>query len=133
MVRDPCNLYTNPFHNPTLENNHTVSSRRSLTLSPSALLLGISEPMQVAETFAMTIPKEELEGNDTLKELMQIIKQQRGSGRKSRKKRAASGGAAAAAEAFSLGSFARLDTCVTVVDSSRFYDDLHSIEELKDR
>ena len=28
---------------------------------------------------------------------------------------------------------ARLDTCVTVVDASRFFDDLTSIEELADR
>lgn len=32
-----------------------------------------------------------------------------------------------------LMDIARLDTCVTVVDASRFYDDLTSIEELADR
>eukprot|EP00967_Tisochrysis_lutea_P025735 scaffold29702_cov18-Tisochrysis_lutea.AAC.1 len=32
-----------------------------------------------------------------------------------------------------LMDVARLDTCVTVVDASRFFDDLTSIEELADR
>lgn len=32
-----------------------------------------------------------------------------------------------------LMDVACLDTCVTVVDAFRFYDDLQSIEELKDR
>jgi G3E family GTPase len=32
-----------------------------------------------------------------------------------------------------LSDWVRLDTCVTVVDASVFLDNLHSIEELKDR
>lgn len=32
-----------------------------------------------------------------------------------------------------LNSVARLDTCVTVMDASTFWDNLQSIEELKDR
>jgi G3E family GTPase len=34
---------------------------------------------------------------------------------------------------FHLSDWVRLDTCVTVVDASVFLDNLHSIEELKDR
>jgi hypothetical protein len=33
----------------------------------------------------------------------------------------------------SLSDWVRLDTCVTVVDASVFLDNLHSIEELRDR
>ncbi|KIY98642.1 hypothetical protein MNEG_9319 [Monoraphidium neglectum] len=33
----------------------------------------------------------------------------------------------------SLSDFSRLDTCVTVVDAAKFFDDLQSIEELADR
>lgn len=33
----------------------------------------------------------------------------------------------------SLSHFARLDTCVTVIDAASFYDNLDSIEELGDR
>lgn len=32
-----------------------------------------------------------------------------------------------------LSDWVRLDTCVTVVDASLFLDNLHSIEELRDR
>mgnify|MGYP001807856625 CR=1 FL=1 len=32
-----------------------------------------------------------------------------------------------------LSDWVKLDTCVTVVDASVFLDNLHSIEELKDR
>ena len=32
-----------------------------------------------------------------------------------------------------LSRWAQLDTCVTVVDAARFWDDLHSIEDLKER
>lgn len=34
---------------------------------------------------------------------------------------------------FQLSDWVRLDTCVTVVDASVFLDNLHSIEELRDR
>jgi hypothetical protein len=34
---------------------------------------------------------------------------------------------------FHLSDWVRLDTCVTVVDASVFLDNLHSIEELRDR
>lgn len=50
---------------------------------------------------------------------------------------AAAGGSADAAGALlselSLSDWVRLDTCVTVVDASVFLDNLHSIEELRDR
>jgi G3E family GTPase len=50
---------------------------------------------------------------------------------------AADDGAAAAAAGvlseLSLSDWVRLDTCVTVVDASIFLDNLHSIEELRDR
>lgn len=50
----------------------------------------------------------------------------------------ANGGSAEAAGAavlseLSLSDWVRLDTCVTVVDASVFLDNLHSIEELRDR
>jgi hypothetical protein len=111
--------------------------------------------MQVAETFAMTIPKDDLTENAALKDLLSLHQQQQQQqqpGSKSKKRHSGDTKAAASvhskttttsngaenaivagSEAFSLGSFAQLDTCVTVVDASRFYDDLHSIEELKDR
>lgn len=41
--------------------------------------------------------------------------------------------AMAAAALRTLSDFARLDTCVTVVDAATFFDNLHSIEELADR
>lgn len=123
---------------------------------------GISEPMQVAETFAMPLPasmaisllaaggdkkgkKGAAEGQAQPAQSAQRGKEASAAGGGvSGGKRAASvdggggGGSALAAPdehcpGQCLGDFARLDTCVTVVDAGAFFDNLASIEELADR
>ncbi|KAF8059687.1 yciC [Scenedesmus sp. PABB004] len=85
---------------------------------------GISEPMAVAETFAFPLPASELppEARAALVRLLPAIRANQ-----------AAHAEACPDGACALGDFVRLDTCVTVVDASAFADNLHSIEELKDR
>jgi G3E family GTPase len=131
---------------------------------------GISEPMQVAETFTMSIPVEELrraadeageksgDGGGGLRRLLEslpppsprapmtpALKKARYEGEiaqkqgertpvdtESEEKEGACDVHGADSE-LCLSRWARLDTCVTVVDAARFWDDLHSIEDLSER
>eukprot|EP00158_Paraphelidium_tribonemae_P004858 Partr_v1_DN27011_c1_g1_i2_m28713 putative CobW domain-containing protein len=73
---------------------------------------GISEPLQVAETFSQEFAGAVLEGDDTEladTEMRSIL------------------------EAGGLGNIAELDTCVTVVDCLNFFDTFETTEFLADR
>lgn len=118
---------------------------------------GISEPMQVAETFTFPIPTSELPP-DTREQLLKLLpaaaKPSHGCGRPGapcnddggRRTRSAdkapkeqqggkddNGSHANGLSELALSEYVRLDTCVTVVDASVFFDNLHSLEELHDR
>lgn len=101
---------------------------------------GISEPMQVAETFSLAVDegmRAELEARGFALPAAPAPaadddKRKKNDG-KAEQEEEQEGEEGEPPLPLSLSSFARLDTCVTVVDAAAFYDDLTSIEELADR
>jgi len=98
---------------------------------------GISEPMQVAEAFTFPVPEDALAPGGGLEELAALVRPAAGGGADPARQGVGEGqgqaGAPAAPAPFTLAQYATLDTTVTVVDATRFWDDLASVEELADR
>lgn len=101
--------------------------------------------MQVAETFAFELPSNNASatlpaphGNDAAaepptKRQKRAKKQGKGKGKEDDAEADAEEAGGACPLPITLSSLARLDTCVTVVDASSFWDNLSSLEELADR
>ncbi|KXZ55351.1 hypothetical protein GPECTOR_3g481 [Gonium pectorale] len=104
---------------------------------------GISEPMQVAETFTFQLPEPlqkaaaaaitDGDADDDGAAAGGRNKRRKRKPSRSSSRDASAASASAKGVPLALSSVARLDTCVTVVDAATFHDNLTSIEELSDR
>lgn len=137
--------------------HHTPPADHPLS-NPPAMHAGISEPMQVAETFTFQLQPDH--AHSDAEQQPGAAEAAKASGAKlpaggeqqhadskaaaDQQKAGASDKAAAAAAVEgpacedgscgpSLMDVARLDTCVTVVDAATFFANVESIEDLKDR
>lgn len=87
---------------------------------------GISEPMQVAETFAVTMAElEEQLALGAADATEQTVKRSRKEVEEANKK--------IVDDAMSLQTLARLDTCVTVVDAASFFDTFDDTRQLSEQ